>query len=364
MPLFDSLAEFGHEQLLFCQDPAAGYRGVIAIHSTTLGPAVGGTRFWRYETEEDAITDALRLARGMTYKNAAADIPLGGGKSVILEPEPGADRREVLRAHGRFIERLGGTYITGEDVGTGPADMQVVREATLHVAGLPGLSGDPSPYTALGVFRAMEAAAQWRWGNGSLAGRTVAVQGCGHVGTALCRLLAAAGARLIVSDVDGAKAARLAADHDARVVPTSEILDQSADVFAPCALGGVLNERSIPRLRVEIVAGAANNQLLGPGDGRALTERGILYIPDYIANAGGVINGCREVVGWASERTLEKVRGIHDTVLRLLDTAAAEGITTDVAADRLAEERLRAARGGPELRIAPGGPGTGPPYGR
>lgn len=324
-----------HERVVLCRDPQVGYRGIIAIHSTAAGTAVGGTRYWRYDLEEDALTDALRLSRGMTYKNLMAGLPLGGGKSVILRGSE--DREAVFRAHGRAIERLGGLYITAEDVGTSPAEMEIIRQETQHVA---GLLGDPSPDTARGVLRAMAAAAFHRWGSDDLAGRTVAIQGCGNVGFHLAQGLAAAGARLIVADVDPGRVRRTVEATGALAVDPEEILGVEADVLAPCALGGILSEKTIPALRVEIVAGAANNQLWEEADGRRLSERGILYAPDYVANAGGVIGGCREILGWSEEETKRRIDGIYDTLLDVLRLARAEGLPPHAAADRLAEEHL------------------------
>jgi leucine dehydrogenase len=329
-----------HELLLTCEDEASGYRGVIAIHSTRLGPAVGGARFWDYASEEEAITDALRLSRGMTYKNALAGLPLGGGKSVVIGDNRTPERERVFRAHGRFVEGLGGRYITAEDVGTSPADMEIVREETRHVAGLLDGSGDPSPVTARGVMRAIQASARFRWGTDDLKGRRVAIQGLGHVGYHLARELRAAGARLFVSDTDEQRVRRVVAECDAERVAPSEIYSAEADVFAPCALGGVLNDETIPRLKVEIVAGAANNQLLEARHGDALEARGILYAPDYVANAGGVINGCVELLGWPPADARRKVEEIYDTLLNIFRTAKAESVPAHVAADRLAEERL------------------------
>lgn len=329
----------GHERVVFCQDPEAGYRAFIAIHSTVAGTAVGGTRYWRYVHEADALTDALRLSRGMTYKNLMAGLPLGGGKSVILRPgDPGEEDREaIFRAHGRAVERLGGLYITAEDVGTSPAEMEIIRQETLHVA---GLLGDPSPDTARGVLRALAAAARHRWGSDGLAGRTVAIQGCGNVGFHLALGLAAAGARLVVADVDPGRVRRTVEATGARAADPGEIQRVEADVFAPCALGGVLSAETIPGLRVEIVAGAANNQLWEESDGRRLNERGILYAPDYVANAGGVIGGCREILGWSEEESRRRIDGIYDTLLGVLRSAETAGLPPHAAADRLAEERL------------------------
>jgi leucine dehydrogenase len=333
-----------HERVVLCEDEAAGYRAVVAVHSTALGPALGGTRLWNYSTVEEAVTDALRLSRGMTYKNALAGLPFGGGKSVIIADARAIDREEIFRAHGRFVETFGGTYLTAEDVGTTPADMELVARETRHVAGLSDRSGDPSPHTAHGVFRAMQAAAAFRWGTDSLAGRTVAVQGCGSVGRNLARELRAAGARLVVADVDEERARRAADELDARLVAAREITDAGADVFAPCALGGVVNDETVPRLRAEIVCGAANNQLLEARHGDELHARGVLYAPDYAANAGGVINGCRELLGWTPEQSAAKVHSLYDTLLDIFRLARDRNVPTHAAADRLAEARLDAAK--------------------
>ena len=329
-----------HEQVLIGREAASGYHGIIAIHSTALGPAVGGTRFWHYETEADALTDALRLSHGMTYKNALAGLPLGGGKSIIIGDNKRPDRDGLLRAHGRFVETLKGRYITAEDVGTSPADMEIVRLETQHVAGLLGRSGDPSPFTARGVFRAIQASTRFLRDTDNLSEVTVALQGCGHVGYNLAKLLHEAGAKLIVSDVNENSVSRAVHEFAAKRVETSEIFGVDANVFAPCALGGVLNDQTIPELKVQIVAGAANNQLLEEHHGTMLRERNILYAPDYVANAGGILNGCVELLGWQAEHALNKVDEIYDTVLRIFESAKAEGITTNKAADRLAEERL------------------------
>ena len=333
-----------YERLLLAYEPEAGYRGVIAVHSTALGPAVGGTRFWNYATETEAVTDALRLARGMTYKNALAGIPFGGGKSIIIGDNRTREREPIYRAHGRFVETLGGSYITAEDVGTGPADVALMSIETRHIAGLLERSGDPSPVTARGVFRAIQASAKWRWGADELRGRRVTLQGCGSVGRHLARELTEAGASLLVSDTDEEKVARVVSECGAEAVAPEEIFDADADIFAPCAMGGVLNDETIPRLRVEVVAGAANNQLLEPRHGDALAERSILYAPDYAANAGGIINGCRELLGWDAAHALAKVEELYDTLLRIYALAKSEGVHPYVAADRLAEQRLREAR--------------------
>ena len=340
----------GYECVVQGSDPAAGYRGIVAIHSTALGPAVGGTRFWEYAGEEEALNDVLRLGRGMTYKNALAGLPFGGGKSVVFRDRhhhapAGPERERLFRAHGQLIDTLGGRYITAEDVGTSPADMEYIRLGTSHVAGLAGGAGDPSPHTARGVFRAIEAAAHDRWGKDDLSGKTVAIQGCGHVGYYLARELHRAGAKLVVSDVNAANARRVVDEFAAAESPAPEIYSVPADIFAPCALGGVLNQETIPQLRVAIVAGGANNQLLAVSDGELLEERGILYAPDYAANAGGVLYGCSvEMLGWEPERARERVdRSVYETLSKIFALAKREGVPTYRAADELAEERLRQA---------------------
>jgi len=339
---FRELRVPGYERVVCGTDEAAGYQGIVVIHSTALGPAVGGTRYWSYPAEDEAMTDGLRLARGMTYKNALAGLPFGGGKSIVLRKPGAVDREKLFRAHGRMVNSLGGKYITAEDVGTSPADMEYIVKETSYVGGLQGRSGDPSPHTARGVFRAMQAAAKVRWGTDDLQGKTVAIQGCGHVGYFLAGELARAGARLIVSDVDAAKVKKLVDDYRAAAVAPEEIYSADAHVFAPCALGGVLNDETIPRLKAELVAGAANNQLLEPRHGDVLEQRGILYAPDYAANAGGVINGCcRERLGWDLERTLAKTDAIYDTLLKIFELAQREKIATYQAADRLAEEQWK-----------------------
>jgi leucine dehydrogenase len=344
MKLFDTLAEMGHEEIVMCSDPSVGYKGILAVHSTKLGPALGGTRFWQYATDEEAITDALRLSRGMTYKNAVAGLHLGGGKSIIIGDNKTRDREKIFRAHGRFVQTLGGRYITAEDVGTSTKDMSYVQMETKHVAGLAGKSGDPSPVTAHGVFRAVQASANRKWGSDSLEGKTVAIQGCGSVGSYLAKELHEAGARLIVSDIDAAKTEKVSKATGAKVVKGNAIFTAVADIFSPCALGGIINDKTIPKLKVEIVAGGANNQLLEERHGDELQRRGILYAPDYVANAGGVINVYGEVAGWDAQRALDKADDIYDTILKVFDIAEAKKIPTYEAADRLAELRLAEAK--------------------
>jgi leucine dehydrogenase len=325
-----------HELVLQAEDKRAGYRGIVAIHNTRLGPACGGTRLWRYDSDAAALADALRLSRAMSYKAAAAGLPMGGGKSVIIADHGHSSREDLFRAHGRFVEHLGGRYITAEDVGTSYEDMAIVRRETRHVAGL----RDPSPFTAHGVFRALQAAARWRWGTDDLRDRALALQGCGNVGAALARMLQDAGARLLLADVDEARVRKTARPGIDQVVPAETIATLPAEVFVPCALGGVLNDVSIPKLRCQIVVGAANNQLALPADADRLAARGILYGPDYIANAGGVIDGARYLFGWTEARLRTTIDAIYDTMLEIFASAERLGVTPAAAADRLAESRL------------------------
>ena len=336
----------GYERVVWGVDKTARYHGIAVIHSTVLGPALGGTRYWHYANNDEALTDALRLARGMTYKNALAGLPCGGGKSIILRDDALNDgaaisRENLFRAHGKLVETFAGKYITAEDVGTSPSDMEYILKETQHVAGLQGRSGDPSPKTARGVFRAVQAAAKHQWGSDNLNGKTVAIQGCGHVGYYLARELHRAGARLIVTDVDQERSRHAAEDFGAIVVALEGIYAATADIFAPCALGGILNDQTIPQFKAKIVAGAANNQLLEARHGELLQQQGILYAPDYAANAGGVINGCcLEMLGWDQARTSQKIDDIYETLLTIFRLATQSNIATSLAADRLAEERL------------------------
>jgi leucine dehydrogenase len=326
----------GFERVVTATDSAAGYHAIVVIHSTVLGPATGGARFWNYAGEEDALRDALRLARGMTYKNSLAGMPLGGGKSVILGDNQLKNREPLFRAHGRLVESLKGAYVTAPDVGTTSSDMAWVQKETRYVG---GAKDDPSPFTARGVFRAMLAAAKHRWGSDDLAGKTVALQGCGSVGYHLAERLHQADAKLVVSDVDPARVQRVVREFGATAVVSDQIYSAAADIFAPCALGAILNDDTIPQLRVEMVVGAANNQLLEPRHGDALRARNILYAPDYAANAGGIISFGREL-GWDLDFMLKRVDGIYDTLQKIFAIADRESVPTSVAADRLAEERL------------------------
>ena len=341
--VFDKLSVYHHEQVSYWFDPECGYRGIIAIHNTALGPALGGTRFWHYDTDDDALRDVLRLARGMTYKAAMAGLDLGGGKSVVIGDHCTTEREAIFRAHGRHVESLAGRYITAEDVGTSPSDMEWVRKETSHVFGLVGGFGDPSPVTAFGTFRGMQACAKVRYGSDSLTGKTVAVQGVGHVGYHLCKHLHEEGAKLIVTDIDDDKVKRVVDEFGTASVAPDEIHGVAADVFAPCALGAVINDDTLKVLKVSIVAGAANNQLHRERHGDALDEMGITYAPDYVINSGGLINVNAELEGWNLEWAHEKAGEIYDTILRVLAIAGEQKIPSYRAADHLAEQRVSQA---------------------
>ncbi len=325
-------------------DPESGYRGIIAIHSTVLGPSLGGTRYWKYENDTEALIDVLRLSRGMTYKAAVAGLNLGGGKSVIMRNSEEGNREALFRAHGQHVASLGGRYITAEDVGTNPQDMEYIRAETEHVVGLAGGSGDPSPVTAFGVYRGMLACAKVAYGKEDVSGKTVTVQGCGHVGYHLCKHLHEDGAQLIVTDIDEAKVKRVVDEFGAAAVTADDIYAQKADIFAPCALGAVINDETLDTMKVDIVAGAANNQLDEERHGDILHQRGVIYAPDYVINSGGLINVNAEVEGWDLERSRKKAAEIYDTILRILQIAADQGIPTYRAADRQAEERIVEAK--------------------
>ncbi|MBT8335171.1 MAG: leucine dehydrogenase [Gemmatimonadetes bacterium] len=343
MPLLEQLDAFGPEEVVVARDPGVGYTALFVLHSTVLGPAVGGTRLRSYPSLEAALGDALRLARGMTCKNALAGLPFGGGKSVILGPPPtdASARIELFRAHGRAIERLDGRYMTGEDVGTTTDDMAQVARETAYVGGLDEGMGDPSPFTAYGVVRAMEAVAMRLWGSFDLSDRHVSVQGLGNVGMQLARQLDARGARLTVTDVVADRVTAAAREFGADTCQPAAILHIGADLFAPCALGGVLDDAAVDRLRVQAVCGGANNVLASPTAGVRLSERGILYAPDYVANAGGVISGGVDLAGWDRARMQRALDGVRATMAAVFDRAERESTTPETAADRMAEERLR-----------------------
>jgi leucine dehydrogenase len=341
--VFELTDHEGHEQVVHCRDEPTGLHAIIAIHSTRLGPALGGTRFWPFPTEHDALVDVLRLSKGMTYKNALAGLDLGGGKAVIIG-DPRVLRTEALiRAYGRFVHGLSGRYLTAEDVGTTQADMDLIRRETPHVTGVSeslGGSGDPSPATAWGLLWGMRAVARHVWGDDTLTGRRVAVAGAGKVGSALVRYLVEDGAKVLVADVDAAAVERMVREHGATAVATDEIHAADCDIYAPCALGGVLNARTIPELRCAAVCGCANNQLAEPEDAQRLASAGVVYAPDFVVNAGGVVNIAEELHGYDHGRAYDRIRSIFDTTTRVLEVAARDSVTTEQAAEHLAEERI------------------------
>ncbi len=348
MSVFDH-AEFDrHEAIHFFDDPSSGLKAIVAVHSTALGPAAGGCRRWQYASDSDAITDVLRLSRGMTYKNAIAGLPFGGGKAVILASNDSPKSPHLFRAFGRAVDSLGGSYITAEDVGVNVDDIRQVREETSFAAGLPQsggtAGGDPSPWTAYGVFLAIRAAAKARLGRVSLDGMSVAVQGIGNVGWQLCKLLGEAGARLLVADVNRDNLSRVGDAAKATAVSPRDILFQDVDIIAPCALGNVLNSESIPRIRAKVIAGAANNQLAAEVDGQRLADRGILYAPDYVINAGGVISVAREFLGNSSEDEVRSEIGrIPDRLNEIFAEADNSDRPTKVIADELARRIVASA---------------------
>ena len=355
MNVFDRIHVDDYEQVVFCQDRGTGLKAIVAIHSTTLGPALGGTRFFPYRNEDEGLEDVLRLAKGMTYKAAAAGLDLGGGKAVIFG-DPAVDKSEaLLRVYARFVDSLGGRYVTAEDVGTTQADMDVIRRETRSVTGVSqelGGSGDPSAATAYGVLWAMKAVARRLWGDTTLADAHVAVSGVGKVGTHLVRHLVEERARVTVADVDAEAVARVVKDYDVESVEVEKIHALDADIYSPCAMGGALDATTIPELRCAAVVGSANNQLATADDDKLLHRLGVVYAPDYVVNAGGVINIASELShrGYHPGRAYEQVRRIFDTVATVLDTAAAEGIPTGAAADRYAEGRIARLRHVHEIR--------------
>ncbi len=344
MKTFELMMQSNHEQVVFGYDRDTGLKAIIAIHNTILGPALGGTRMWMYETEEDALNDVLRLARGMTYKAAVAGLNLGGGKAVIIG-DPKKDKSEVLfRAYGRLVEGLGGRYITAEDVGTDVRDMEWVRTETSFVTGISealGGSGDPSPVTARGVFYGIRACTQHQFGTTSMKDMRVAVQGLGHVGTYLCEFLHEQGAQLYVTDIDADRVKNVVERFNATAVAPDEIYDVEAEIFAPCALGAIINDETLDQFKFKIIAGAANNQLRDEKvHGQHLKEKGILYAPDYVINSGGLINVANEIEGYNRTRALKQAEEIYGIVKNVLDVAKSEDIPTNIASNRIAERRV------------------------
>ena len=348
MEILEQMGAEGHEQLVVVSDTGSGLKAIIAIHDTTLGPACGGTRIWPYKSEREAMWDALRLSRAMTYKSAAADLPLGGGKGVIIADSHTQKTEALVRAYGRFVDTLAGRYLTTTDVGSTGRDMEYIKQETDYVVGLPvtaGGSGDTSIMTGLGIYMGMKACAKETWGNDSLQGKVVAMQGFGKVATHTAHHLMKEDATLVVTDVfDGAL--DRARDLGLKVVKPDDIYGIDCDIFAPCALGGVINPETIPQLKCKVIAGGANNQLLSESDGEALHRMGIMYGPDYILNSGGIINVESEVSGiYNADRAREKTERVYEIMERVISISKTEEIPSAKAADRLAEERLKSVRG-------------------
>lgn len=342
--VFGPMSTNDHEQVVFCFDHETGLKAIIAVHNTVLGPALGGTRMWLYKSETEALNDVLRLSRGMTYKAAISGLNLGGGKAVIIGDSRKDKSEALFRKFGRFVENLNGKYITAEDVGTSTKDMEYVRMESTHVTGLPesmGGGGDPSPVTAYGVYMGMKASAKELWGSDSLSGKKVAVQGVGHVGENLVKLLSQEGAKVYVTDINEAQLKTVATEYKAEVVSSEAIYDLNIDVYAPCALGATLNAETIGRLKCSIVSGAANNQLADELiHGQMLIEKGILYAPDFLINAGGLINVYSELQGYNRERAMKATEHIYAVTLDIFKKAKEDNIPTVVAAKRIAEKRI------------------------
>lgn len=342
--VFDLIKDMEHEQVVFCHDPKSNLKAIIAIHNTTLGPALGGTRMWNYQSDDEAVVDALRLSRGMTYKAAISGLNLGGGKAVIIG-DPSLKSEALWRRYGKFVNSLNGKYITAEDVNTAASDMEYIHLETKHVTGIPeymGGSGDPSPFTAYGVFVGMKACAHKVWGNDSLQGKKVLVQGVGHVGQYLVGHLTQAGAKVYITDINQSRIQETTSKYQVEYVKPEDMLKQELDIYAPCALGATVNDESIPQLKCPIIAGAANNQLADETiHGNALIEKGILYAPDFLINAGGLVNVAAEAGGsYNREKVTKDVEKIYARLLDIFTLAEKESITSQEAAMRIAQQRI------------------------
>jgi leucine dehydrogenase len=345
-PVIAQMSIHNHEQILFCNDNATGLKAIIAVHNTVLGPSLGGTRFWNYNNEAEALTDVLRLSRGMTYKSSVAGINLGGGKAVIIGDPKKIKNEALLRRFGKFVNSLGGKYITAEDVAMTSRDMEIINMETEYVSGLPenmGGSGDPSPVTAYGVYVSMKASAKQTWGSDSLSGKKVLVQGIGHVGEVLVSHLTKDGAKVYINDISEERLKEVSAKYKAEVVSADTMFDLDIDIYAPCALGATVNDSTLSKLKCQIICGAANNQLADETiHGKLVAEKGILYAPDFVVNAGGIINVYYELDGYNRERALAHAEKIYTTTFDLFELAKKEGIPTYMAANRLGEQRIEA----------------------
>jgi leucine dehydrogenase len=341
-PVISQMNAYNHEQLLFCNDSETGLKAIIAVHNTVLGPALGGTRMWMYNNEMEALNDVLRLSRGMTYKNAISGLNLGGGKAVIIGDARSMKSEALFRRFGKFVQSLGGKYITAEDVGISPIDMSWVAMETDHVVGLPGKSGDPSPVTAYGVYMGMKASAKMQFGSDSLSGKMVAVQGVGHVGEYLVKHLTEEGAKVVISDIHEETLKRVSSQYGASVVGLDEIYNVPMDIYAPCALGATVNDDTLAKLKCSIIAGAANNQLAVESvHGKEVMDKGIIYAPDFTINAGGVINCYSEVKSLSPKWAMGKAEEIYSTILNIVQRSKSENIPTYQIANRMAEERIK-----------------------
>ncbi len=342
--IFNQLETFGHKKVVFCSDPDTGLKAIIAIHDTTLGPALGGTRMWAYRNETDALHDVLRLSKSMNYKSAIAGLNLGGGKAVIIGDSRKDKTEALLRKFGRFIKNLNGEFITAVDVGTNPKDMEYIKMETQHVMGVPesiGGSGDPTPIAALGVFMGIKACVKELYGNDTLTGKTIIVQGIGHVGENLVKLLRDENAKVYISDINDELLGQVAKKYGAEAVSTNSIFDIDADIYAPCALGATVNTQTIKKLKCGIIAGSANNQLEDEEvHGQMLLEKGVLFAPDYVINAGGIINCYSELMGFSKKRTMQLTENIYEATRNVLRLSKAENISTIVAANKIAEKRI------------------------
>ncbi len=340
-PIISQMSTMGHDQILFCSDNETGLKAIIAIHDTTLGPALGGTRMWVYSNELEALHDVLRLSRGMTYKNAISNLALGGGKAVSIGDSKTMKSEALFRRFGKFVDSLAGNYITAEDVGISPSDMVWVSKETKHVVGLPGKSGDPSPVTAFGTYMGMKACSKLRYGSDSLEGKKILVQGVGHVGEYLVEYLSKEGAEIFISDIHEETISRISKTYGATQIDLNDVYDIEMDIYAPCALGGTLNDDTISRLKCGIVAGAANNQLKDENiHGKTLLEKDILYAPDFAVNAGGVINCFSEVEGLSSEWALKKAEDIYHTIFDIVKRSKDENIPSHIIAMQMAQEKI------------------------
>ena len=342
--IFSKLESFGHRKVVFCSDPDTGLKAIIAIHDTTLGPAFGGTRMWTYKTEQDALEDVLRLSKSMTYKAAISGLNLGGGKAVIIGDSRKDKTEALMRKFGRFIKNLNGEFITAEDVGTNPRDMEYIRMETQYVAGVPetmGGSGDPSPITALGVFMGIKACVKELYGSDTLTGKSVIVQGIGNVGENLVKLLRDENVKVYISDINEERTGQVSKKYGAEAVSNNSIFDIDADVYSPCALGATVNTYTINKLKCAIIAGSANNQLEDENvHGQMLLDKGIIFAPDYVINAGGVINCYSELMGFSKKRTMQLTENIYEATRNVLKLSKAESISTIQAANKIAEKRI------------------------